>query len=576
MRMIPILKTLPAAIKTTLMLRDYQQQLVTDVRDAWNGGAKNILAVLPTGGGKTVCFSRILIDEGAPACAIAHRQELVAQMALSLARNGVRHRIIGPESVVRLAVNQQMRECGASYYDPGAQIAVAGVDTLIRRGKSLAAWLPRVKLWVIDEAHHVTGGTKPNKWGQAVKMFPNARGLGVTATPDRADGKGLGADSDGVFHALIEGPTQRELINRGHLTDYRLYAPPCDMQLSDADIGATGDYSRPRMKRAAQKSRIVGDVVEHYLRLAPGKRGVTFATDVETAEKIAAQFNAAGVPAAAVSAETPDEERAAVVRKLGTGELLMLVNVDIFGEGFDLPAIEVVILARPTESFALFAQQVGRALRPAPGKDRAIIIDHVGNIARHAKVVERGDELVIELVHRTWTLDRREKRSRSGAGPGEFPVATCLNPACNATYVRVKPACPYCGYAPEPAGRSRPEEVDGDLSLLDPAALAHLQGTVARVDMDPNAYREELQRQRIPHVGVLANVKRHTETQEAQAALREVVAWWAGGQRAQGRPDPESYRRFYFQFGVDVLSAQTLKAREATELAERVAQSLTV
>lgn len=565
---LPVLKPIAAAVsRAAIHLRDYQEDLEFSIYDAWEGGADNVLAVLPTGGGKTVVVSKILHDHNGAACAIAHRQELVGQISLALARNGIRHRIIGPDSVVRMAVGRHMADVGASFYNPQSHIAVAGVDTLIRRGAKLAAWLQTVTLWITDEAHHILRG---NKWGNACDMFPNARGLGVTATPERADGKGLGRHADGVFDAMVEGPTQRELINRGYLTPYKIYAPPCDLDLSGVTIGATGDYSPKGLSKAAKRSHIVGDVVDHYLRLAPGRRGVTFATDVETAETIAEKFREKGVPALAVSAKSTDQERDAAVRKLTNGEVLQLVNVDLFGEGFDLPAIEVVSFARPTQSYALFVQQAGRALRPAPGKTGAIIIDHVGNIARHATVVDRGGELVIELCHRQWTLDGRDRRSRTPSG--EIPLATC--PECTASYPRTLRGCPTCGFVPEPAGRSKPEEVDGDLSELDPAALASLKGEIARVDMPAEEYRDELARRGAPHVGVLANVKRHIERQEAQQALRECIAWWAGLQRSLGRSDSESYRRFFFKFGVDVMTAQTLKAAEARPLAEKIALAL--
>lgn len=588
--MIPVQTRVATAVSraVTTHLRPYQAKAKQDIYDAWEQGFVNVLAVLPTGAGKTVLFSDIIHDHIGASCAIAHRQELVSQISLALARDKVRHRIIGPKSVVKLCVNLHMLELGASYYDPSSTCAVAGVDTLVRRGGELNGWLESVTLCVQDESHHVLAG---NKWGTAFKMFPNAKGLGVTATPLRADGKGLGRHVDGLFDTMVEGPGMRDLIDMKFLTEYRVFAPPSDFVRPGADaIGATGDFGHVKLKAAVKKSQIVGDVVTHYLRIAPGKLGVTFTDSVETATEIAAQFNASGVPAAVVSAKTPDAERIAILRRFKNRELLQLVNVDLFGEGFDLPAIEVVSMARATESYALYVQQFGRALRLLNGKLFAIIIDHVGNVERHG----------LPDAPREWSLERREKRGTSKASDA-IPVRACLGRdaitglVCASVYERVYNACPFCGHIPTPAARSGPEQVDGDLIELDPAALAAMRGEVEKVDVsledfraalkDKEVYRAELAAKHVPPIGQMAHVKRfvvkqeaeiveHTTTQEAQEALRGSIAWWAGYQRAAGRSDSESYRRFYFKFGTDVLTAQTLKSASAIELAGRVNEHL--
>lgn len=544
-----------------MKLRPYQQELIEGVYSAWDAGASNVMAVAPTGGGKTVVLSEIVRANKGASCTIAHRQELVTQISVALNRNEVPHRIIGPDAVIRLAVRLHMEDAGKSFFNPQARDAVAGVQTLLRRQKDLARWFPSVTLWLTDESHHLQ---KSNQWGKAVLPFINARGVGFTATPVRGDGKGLGRDSDGVFDTMVEGPSPRWLIDQGYLTDYRIFAPPSDLDLSNVTTSADGDYNKTKLKSAVRKSHVVGDVVKHYLRIAPGKLGITFATDVETATDIAAQFNAAGVPAEVVSAKTPDAERADILRRFRRRELLQLVNVDLFGEGFNLPAIEVVSMARPTQSYSLFAQQFGRALRILEGKEVAIIIDHVGNVQRHG-LPDRP---------RVWTLDGRERRS---SGPSDtIPVTTCGNtdPVCMAVYERIHPCCPYCGFKPEPASRSAPEFVDGDLCELDPATLAQMRGDIEWVDRPAAEYRTELAAARVPAIGQMANVKRHVARQEAQAVLRESIAWWAGHQRAAGRADSESYRRFYFAFGIDVLGAQALGTKEAAELTDRINQHI--
>jgi len=542
-----------------MSLRPYQQDVKDAIYRSWNGGNRNALAVLPTGAGKTVLFSDIIKEHNAPACAIAHRQELVSQVSLALAAEGVRHRIIGPKNVVKLVVNLHMLTQGKSLYDPSAPAGVAGVDTLVRRGDSLKHWCNSVTLWVQDEAHHVLAG---NKWGTAADMFPNAKGLGVTATPLRADGNGLGRHADGLFDDMVVGPSMRELINMGYLTDYRVFAPPSDLDLGAVKISkTTGDYSRDGMVKAVRKSHVIGDVVEHYKRIAMGKLGITFAPDVKTATEISEQFNANGVPAAVVSAKTPDAERIAILRRFKNRELLQLVNVDLFGEGFDLPAIEVVSMARPTQSYGLYVQMFGRALRLLDGKEYAIIIDHVGNVVRHG----------LPDAVREWTLDRRERRSKQ-TSDDVIPVKACPN--CTAVYERVHAECPFCGFKPMPIARNGPEYVDGDLTELDAETLAKMRGEIAKVDKDPEIYRAELAAKGAPHVGQLSHVKRHKECQEAQAILRDTIALWAGYQRAAGRPDAESYRRFYFKYRLDVMTAQALGTKEALELNSKIMEEL--
>lgn len=551
-------------------LRPYQQDIRDDIESRWLGVA-NVLAVLPTGAGKTVLFSSILADEPGASCAIAHRQELVSQISLALARNGVRHRIIGQDPVIRMIVRLHMEEVGANYVVPNAKCAVASVNTLTGKkfSESLKPWLPTVKLWVQDEAHHVL---RDNQWGRAAAMFPNARGLGVTATPLRADGNGLGRHADGLFDTMVIGPSMRDLIDMGFLTEYRIFAPPSTFQRDQVEVSqTTGDFNLDQMRKAVASSslvvhdekQIVGDIVQHYQRIAPGKLGVTFVPDIATAETVAEQFNAAGVPAMAVSSKTPDDERCKILRRFKSRQLLQLVNCDLFGEGFDLPAIEVVSMGRPTESYGLYVQQFGRALRLLDGKDRAIIIDHVGNVMRHG----------LPDAPREWSLDRRERRS-SGKSDAQT-IRACLNPECGAVYERFRDACPYCGTpVPPPAERSRPEFVDGDLFELDPAMLEQMRGAVARVDMTPEAYREQLARQGVPQIGIMANVKRHIERQETIGTLREAMAVWAGYERAAGLSDREIFRKFYIEHGHDWMTAQTLKRDDALGLAERVMGSI--
>lgn len=528
----------------TVPLRYFQQSLKSEIMQAWKNGMRNVLAVLPTGGGKTVLFSDIMAGNEGASVAIAHRREIVSQISLALARNGVRHKVIGPHSVARICTALHIGELNRNYVDPTSRIAVAGVDTLIKMPTD-DAWFQRVNLVVQDEAHHLL---LKNKWGKAQLMFPNAWGLGVTATPIRADGNGLGRHADGLMDGMVVGPTMRELINEGWLSEYRIFAPPSDLDLRDVPTAASGDFSPAPLRAAVHKSHIVGDVVEHYKRIANGKLGVTFAVDVEAATEIAQAFKAAGVPTEVVTANTPDLLRAAILRRFRNREILQLVNVDLFGEGFDLPGIEVVSMARPTQSFALYAQQFGRALRPMEGKANAIIIDHVGNVHRHG----------LPDAVRDWSLDRRERRS-SKTTEIVVPTRTCSG--CTAAYERIYRICPYCGYEIEPVSRSSIKEVEGDLTELDPEALARLRGNIDPPVRIPYGATPEV-------VGAIK--KHHRERAEAQRELRTAMAVWGGKWTDRGDTLQEAQRRFYYTFGLDVGTAQTLGRKEAEELTARV------
>lgn len=527
--------------------------------DAWAAGHRDVLMQLDTGGGKTAIFSKIIHQHDKPAAAIAHRQELIGQISLNLATLKIPHRIIAPDKVISNTCKLHTQVLGTSYHDPNAAKGVVSVDTLPHRVDDLQTWLQSVTLLIQDEAHH---NLRSNKWGKAHDLFPNAFSLGVTATPYRTDGKGLGRHADGIYDVLIKGPGMRDLINQGYLTDYKIWAPPTKIDLTDVNITSTGDYSPRKLSAAIQKSTVVGDVVEHYLKLAPGKLGLTFSSDVQTAADIARQFTEAGIPAEVIHAKTADSIRVGLLQRFKNRELLMLVNVDIFGEGFDCPAIEVVIMARPTQSLPLYMQQFGRALRPLAGKDRAIIIDHAGNVARHG----------LPDAPRQWSLNRRDRRTK---GPADDSLAIKVCPACTGVYERKFNRCPHCGYYAPPAFRSGPQFVDGDLIELDEATLAAMRGAIADVDLDKEDYRAMLAGKRVPVENQMANVKRHAATQVAQEVLRNAIRLWAGYLQERGDNDSMIYRQFYLKFGTDILTAQALRERDAKELTGRVGQHIT-
>lgn len=566
------------------VLRDYQKQLVTDVRSAWAAGARNVLAVLPTGAGKTLVVGDIIASHQGASVLIAHRSELVSQASLMLARFGIRHDIIGSANTRRAIAAAHVAKLGRCFYSPGERCVVASVDTLVRR-KDLGSWANQVTLWVVDEAHHataagvdpITGAKQGNKWYRAVQMFthPNALGLGPTATPRRADGRGLGAHTDGLMHVMLEGPSTRELIDDGYLSDYRVWCPESDLQVL-AEVSASGDWSPFELRKASQRSHIIGDVVKSYREYADGLLNLTFTTDVETAQQMALSYRGAGISAMALTGDTDPRIRRQTLQQFERRQIMVIVAVDIVGEGTDLPACESITEARPTQSLAVWMQHWGRGMRPmyasgynlsvrsgrraaiaAGPKPYAIFIDHTGGFVNPA--------LGPPDRPRIWSLDRRDRRSRGASDA--IPLRICLE--CFQPFERIHKACPYCNAPiPAPTARSSPAHVEGDLAELDPTVLAQLRGEATLHSLEDE--RARLQRTGLPDLMVRANVKRYGERIDTQARLREAMALWAGPYHAAGETDNMIQRRFWHSYGCSVVEAMGLAASDAEALRLRL------
>jgi DNA repair protein RadD len=567
------------------ILRPYQQQVKDATLTAWRNGAKAVMMQMPTGAGKTVVIGSIATDHAAapwdiryPAgCAIAHRSELVGQISQQLAREGVPHGLIASEKTIKGIVANHVEEFGRTFYNARAAWRVASIDTIIKRD-GLDGWAKSVGMVFIDEAHHVL---RDNKWGKGLQLFPNARVGLPTATPLRADRKGLGRDAHGVADVLIEGPQQRWLIDQGFLTDYKVFCvPPSDMELDGVPLSASGDFSPERLREAVHKSKkIVGDVVDTYIKHARGKLGVTFAVDIESAREITSAFNMAGIPAELLTAEDDESRRRAVIRKFKNRELWQLINCELFTEGFDLPAIECVSFARPTASFALYSQMWGRALRlmvdssymphwgdmhashrqqiiASSGKPFAFIFDHAGNFYRHMGPPDKPMD---------WTRGMVAGSKRKSAADDGIPMRVCLNVTCALPYERIYSACPYCGTAaPEPAARGGPATVDGNIEEIDPQLMAQYRGEQARIDGPaPN----------LPGAAHVAGIRNHMYRQAAQHRMREAVAVWYASHG--DTENAVAYRRFWFTFGIDAAQVRTLGTADADAMRQRIIDDLT-
>lgn len=413
-----------------ITLRPYQSDLLQATRDAMRRH-RSVLMHLPTGGGKTALAATMLGNaraKGLRGWFIAHRDFLLTQTAATFDKVGIPFGFIA---------------AGRPRHDLEA-IQICAVATLGRRLARLTP--PHLIIW--DEAHHCAARTYDTIYNWA----PNARHVGLTATPCRLDGKGLRK----YFGEIVPGPTTGELIEQGWLAPYKAFAP------SSPDLRGVhtraGDYARDELATLMNSSEIVGDMVGHYQRLANGMRAVYYAVSIKHSEHIAAMFNAAGIPARHLDAESPTDERIAAAKAFAAGDLRVLTNVDLFGEGYDLSAqagadvsVEAVGLARPTQSLALHLQQMGRSLRLAPGKEHAIILDHAGNLERHGFPDD----------DREWTLEGAPKKP---AGKG---VAARMCKSCFAMLRLSQKVCPHCGAVAEAQAREV-DEIDGELEEVKP------------------------------------------------------------------------------------------------------------
>lgn len=407
-----------------MQLRDYQESAVQAVRDSFRSGHKHTLLVSPTGSGKTVIFSYIaagMARNNKRILIVAHRRELLKQISGALKRVGVAHAVMA----------------GGYRGVPTANVVVASVFTLVKRIKGIEPF----DLIIGDEAHHFT---PDSSWGKVVIGFPRARVLGVTATPERLDGKGLGQ----MFADMVMGPTVAELTAQGFLSHAVVYAP------SAPDLGGVGtrmgDYVQKQLEDAMDKAVITGSAVKHYGKYAPGKKAIAFCVSVKHAKNLAKEFRDAGFAASHIDGGMKEDERDSVLKAFEEGRVRVLTSCDLVSEGFDLPSVEVAILLRPTKSLGLYLQQCGRAIRPHPDKERTIILDHAGNTARHGFIDD----------DREWTLADGFVQGR-GKGDKAETVRTCT--ACFAMH-KPSPTCPVCDYV-YPVKPRTVKQIDGDLVM---------------------------------------------------------------------------------------------------------------
>ena len=393
-----------------MQLRPYQADTLAAIRDAYRSGKRAPLLCSPTGSGKSAMTAYMLGRTTKRTLILCHREELRDMICASLPV---------PYNVIEGA-----RTIGTE------RVAVGMMQTVSRRLGSL----PKFEWVISDECHLSMAPT----WRAILDHYKGAWHLGMSATPCRLDGQGLGT----IFDTIVYGPTVRELINRSYLSPCRVFAPEHHVE----NLKKSGsDFNMEDAARLFDKASVTGAAAEHLRRLGPDRRAIVFCCTREHATHAAQQFRDAGFRAANVDGSMAPGERKQRFAGFRSGRIQVLTNVDLATTGFDDPGIAAEIMLRPTQSLALYLQMVGRALRIYPGKSDAILIDCVGNVMRHG----------MPDAEREWTLEGREKRSRAAA------VRQC--PKCYAAFLPA-PKCPECGFLfPVSTRRTAPEQRDGSV-----------------------------------------------------------------------------------------------------------------
>jgi len=420
-------------------LRPYQESLIEDSNFEFQNHKKRVCIVSPCGSGKTMIMAHMSIQarlQGSNVLFVVHRQELIEQSSKTFSEFYISHGII--------AAGYMM--------DVSEKIQIASIQTVVRRLEKINV----PDIIILDECQHSPAGT----WRKLLDYFPNAFVIGLTATPWRMGGRGLGD----IFESLIMGPSIKELIEMGNLAPFQYYAPPVAADLDGIKV-KYGEFDKADVTLRMDKSEIIGDLISYYNKLIPGASAVCYCSSISHSEHTAEMFRQANISAVHIDGETPMVVRKDAIDGFRNGNVKILCNVDLVSEGLDIPTMDAVILARPTQSLTLFIQQAMRCMRMDknnPGKI-ATIIDHVGNVYRHGLPDE----------DRAWSLEGKVKKRE----PNEISIRQC--PECYYAHLPAK-QCPKCGFVyavntPKPL-----EQTKGELLQIKALERAELNKEVGR------------------------------------------------------------------------------------------------
>lgn len=407
-------------------MRDYQTEAVAGLRRSLAAGNTKPILQLATGSGKTRIAAEICKganSKGKKVLFLAPRRELIHQAVKAFHGQGLDAGMIMAGERQSLLLDLQ----------------VASFDTLHARAiRSERMTLPPADLVIVDEAHLSTARTRLD----ILEAYTDAIVIGLTATPARGDGKGLGA----FYDDIVTGPTISELVDMGYLVPLRYYAPT-EPDLSKLKLDKDGDYQEKALGARMDTPQLIGDIVDNWLRLAPERRTVVFCVTCDHSRHTAEAFRGAGITAEHLDGETPKPERAAILARVSSGETQVLCNVFVASYGLDIPALDCAVLARPTKNIALYLQTVGRIMRTFPGKVDGLVIDHAGAVKENGF----ADDYV------PWSLDDsksvKDEKERILKEKSDPKPATC--PQCASSF-KGQRVCPSCGFEIVPAGKPIP------------------------------------------------------------------------------------------------------------------------
>lgn len=603
--------------------RPYQAKCINEYFTCLHAGYTAPLIILPTGGGKTFIFTTIvkmMLEAGHTCLIVCHRSELIRQISMSLAMEEIQHDFICSDRTRAICGNVQQAEFGRTYYQSGARAIVASVQTINSRIKesekmsearkriraATLALLKRITFGVFDEGHHLL---LDNTFGRPVPLMPLAKFLVVTATPTRTDGRGMGCaklGGSGIVDVVITGPEMRELIDMGNLCDYKIFEPPTEQaDFTQVRISKGGDYNLEDQAREMNKARITGDVVRHYKELIYGKLTIVFCCDISHAQSVADAYQSSGIPAAVLHGGDDEFTRFKTLKAFERREILVLVTVDLVSEGFDLPAIEAAQFLRRTMSLSWWMQAFGRVLRPSPGKDFAVILDHVGNWR------EQG----LPDKPRAWDMADRKGGQSKNDDPDDIPVTRCrvlidksgayspeqcadLTPdvrlalgirPCGFIYEITESCCPECGNRQPLAPRGEPVVVKGQLVEVSAEELARMRAGDNLISDQAAIWRQEIQHDlnqlqmspekwvasiNCPDAYVTTQLDNHRRWRAIQGNLKPLMDEWMEYHQRDNISKEAAQDLFLRRFGTNVYYAQVLKPKECYELMQKITAHL--
>lgn len=456
------------------MLRDYQKQIVEQCSCAYVEGKKGVILQMPTGGGKTAASTHIVkqyAKTGRQTLWLVHRQELLLQAAMTYAKNGLNHRLICSKNVERKIKVIQFKQYGRDFVDNSSNNIISSVQTLIRRLdcengafiRTSNCEKPLNPVHIIADECHLSLN---NTFRKIIGAFPNARLLGLTATPIREDGQVFNRNRHGLYDELVQGPQVYDLIEQGFLSDYELYSPPISLINNEKIRTKGGDYDSRDLAEEFANSIVYGDVVNHYAKYSHNLPAIGFCPTVSIARQFTEKFKEVGYKAECLDGKTEDSARWKILNDLAEGRLHVVMSVDVLIEGTDVPLATTALLLRKTKSLRIYLQSIGRVMRPHPKKKCALIMDFVGLTQTHGFPDD----------HREWTLEGKTTRKRRPNDSLEesviVRVKTC--PECFRDH-DPSPKCPSCGH----------------IYAIDEKEATELQGSLIRVTRQNKEQLEE-------------------------------------------------------------------------------------